>query len=78
MEDVDWFDHDEEKPKDIDIVVTVNSSVFVEIVCKTKNKTAAVLSGEMTAVGKGAKSSIALKRFMDLFDDSDASFPPPK
>ena len=61
----------------IDLIVTVDSSVFVEIARKVKNKTTAVLNGEMRSVGLGVTSAVALKRIMDLFDDSDAVFTPP-
>lgn len=61
----------------IDLIVTVDSSVFVEIARKVKNKTSAVLNGEMKSVGRGVTSAVALKKFMDLFDDSDSVFIPP-
>lgn len=59
------------------MTVKVDSAVFVDIARKAKNKTTAVLNGEMVAVGRGITSSIALKKFMDLFDDSDLVVVPP-
>jgi alkyl sulfatase BDS1-like metallo-beta-lactamase superfamily hydrolase len=57
-----------------DLVVTVTSTIFVDIAAKTRNKTAAVLAGEMVVEGKGIMSSIALKTFMDYFDDSSVPY----
>jgi alkyl sulfatase BDS1-like metallo-beta-lactamase superfamily hydrolase len=72
--EVPFSDH---KISDLFLTVTVNSTDFVEIAMKTKNKTAAVLSGAMKVEGQGLSSSIALKTFMDYFDDADDIFPPP-
>ncbi len=59
------------KRDDMFLIVTVKSSVFVDIACKSRNKTAAVMNGEMQVEGKGMTSSLALKTFMDYFDDPD-------
>lgn len=75
--DTQTFLSAEERDEDTDMAVTVDSSVFVQIAREGKNKTTAVLNGEMTAVGRGVTSSIALKKFMDLFDDSDLVVTPP-
>ena len=75
--DTATFLNADERADDTDMAVTVDSCVFVEIARKAKNKTTAVLNGEMTAVGRGVTSSIALKKFMDLFDDSDLVVIPP-
>ena len=53
------------------LVVTVQSSVFVDIACMSRNKTAAIISGDMQVEGKGMTSSLALKTFMDYFDDPE-------
>ena len=56
---------------EIDLTVSVLSSVFIEIACKSRNKTTAIINGDMKVVGRGMTSSLALKKFMDYFDDSD-------
>lgn len=60
-----------------DLVVTVASAVFVDVACKLRSSAAAVLTGEMVVVGRGLTSSLALKQFMDFFDDSSVKFVAP-
>lgn len=59
-----------------DFVVTVDSGMFLDIASGVKNKTAAVLSGDMKVYSKGRSlsASIEFKRFMEYFDDASATF----
>jgi putative sterol carrier protein len=62
---------------DSDLVVTVDASVFEGIAANERNKTTAVLTGEMAVTGKGLSSSLALKSFMNYFEDSTMEFKVP-
>lgn len=60
-----------------EVVASVASTHFVEIAAMRRNKMASVLNGDMTVEGKGAMSSLVLKKFMDNFDDSATPFQAP-
>jgi hypothetical protein len=76
--EVPFFDSFEGHTRDgAEVVATVTSTTFVEIAAMLRNKTGAVMSGDMKVEGKGALSSIALKKFMDNFDDSATPFQAP-
>jgi hypothetical protein len=60
-----------------DLVVTVDAAVFEGIAANDRNKTAAVLTGEMAVAGRGLSSSLLLKSFMEYFEDSTMDFKAP-
>lgn len=60
-----------------DLFVVVDSTVFVDIASKERSSVAAVLGGDMRVTGKGVVSSMALKEFMEYFDDSSVEIPVP-
>ena len=78
-DDVEYSDSVEDnlKQNGADLVVTVLASVFEEIAARLRNKSASVISGDMRVEGRGLTSSIALKKFMDHFEDSAAEFKAP-
>jgi alkyl sulfatase BDS1-like metallo-beta-lactamase superfamily hydrolase len=59
--------------EDFDIVVTVDSNIFLEVAAKDRSSAGAILSGDMQVTGKGLTSSMTLKKFMDYFEDSASS-----
>lgn len=75
-EDIEFLDSVEDvlQIHGADLVVTVTAAVFEEIAARLRNKSASVLSGDMRVEGKGITSSIALKKFMNYFEDSAAEF----
>lgn len=76
--EVPFFDSFEGHIRDgAEVVATVSSTTFVEIAAMLRNKTGAIISGDMVVEGKGALSSLALKNFMDNFDDSATPFQAP-
>ena len=73
--EVPFVDNDEAKctaagrPYTVNLDVTVDESKFLEIASNLRNKTAAIVQGDMVVTGAGISSSIALKKFMACFDD---------
>jgi hypothetical protein len=64
-------------PMEVELLVTVNAAVFEGIAANERNKTGAILTGDMVVTGKGLSSSLALKSFMDYFEDSAMDFKAP-
>ena len=57
--------------------MTVTAAVFEAIAANERNKTAAILTGEMLVTGKGLSSALALKSFMNFFEDSSMDLKTP-